>query len=124
MTRRLPILTASLILLLAAPGAAPALDEPERLRLVGERAFADGLHAVARRALERLVAEHPNDPGLPGALLLLGRVRLTLGDTEAALEAFRRVQTQPAPGSPLEGKFWEAEALYRLGRFAEARAAY
>jgi TolA-binding protein len=125
MTRRLPILlTASLVLLLVAPGAAPALDEPARLRLVGERAFADGLHAVARRALERLVAEYPNDPGLPAALLLLGRVRLTLGDAESALEAFRRVQTQPAPGSPLEGKFWEAEALYRLGRFAEARAAY
>src|SRR3990170_5148541 len=107
MTRRLPILlTASLVLLLATPGAAPALDEPARLRLVGERAFADGLHAVARRALERLVAEYPNDPGLPAALLLLGRVRLTLGDVESALEAFRRVQTQPAPGSPPAGEFW------------------
>ncbi len=126
MTRRLPILAASFVVFYAALGATAvrALDEPERLRLVGERAFADGLHAVARRALERLVAEYPGEPGLPGALLLLGRVRLTLGDAESALEAFRRVQTLPAPGSPLEGKFWEAEALYRLRRFAEARAAY
>ena len=125
MTRRLPVLAASLLLLAAlGPTPARALDEPARLRLVGERAFADGLHAVARRALERLVAEHPADPGLPGTLLLLGRVRLTLGDEESALEAFRRVQALPAPGSPLEGKFWEGETLYRLHRFAEARAAY
>jgi len=126
MTRRLSVLAASLVLLLAALGATPAraLDEAARLRLVGERAFADGLHLVARRALERLVAEYPGDPGFPGALLLLGRVRLTLGDVESALEAFRRLQTLPAPGSPLEGKFWEAEALYRLRRFAEARTAY
>lgn len=126
MTSRLPLLTASLVLLLSTLAAPPAraLDEPDRLRLVGEHAFADGLYPLARRALEQLVAEYPNDARLPATLLLLGRARLALGDVESALEAFRRLQTLPPPGSPLEGKFWEAEALFRLKRFAEARAAY
>jgi TolA-binding protein len=127
MNRRLSRLTAFVLLALALSAVPPAtaLDEPARLWLVGERAFADGLHALARRALERLVAEHPTDHRLPGAVLLLGRARLALGDTEAALEAFRRAQTfDPAPGRPLEAKFWEGEALFRAKRFAEARSAY
>jgi TolA-binding protein len=102
-----------------------ALDEPDRLWLVGERAFADGLQPVARRALERFVAEYPNDPRLPAALLLLGKARLALGDAESALEAFRRAQAAPAPGAPPpEAKFWEAEALFQVKRYAEAGAVY
>ncbi len=126
MTRRLRPVTALLLLLTVAFASTPAwaLDEPARLRLVGERAFGDGLYAVARRALERLVAEYPNDPKLPETLLTLGRARLALGDGEAALEAFRRAEKLPAAGPPLEAKFWQGEALYRLRRFAEARAAY
>jgi len=58
-------------------------------------------------------------------VLLLGRARLTTGDADTALDAFRRAQLfQPPPGRPLEPKFWEAEALFRLRRFAEARTAY
>src|SRR5882762_709880 len=126
MMRRLPPFTGFLLVLMVALPAVPthALDEPERLRLVGERAFADGLYAVARRALERLAVDYPNDPKLPATLLLLGRARLALGDAESALEAFRRLDKLPAPGSPLEVKFWQGEALLRLRRFAEARAAY
>ena len=126
MMRRLPRVTAVLLVLMVALPAVPthALDEPERLRLVGERAFADGLYAVARRALERLADEYPKDPKLPAALLVLGRARLALGDAEAALEAFRRLEKLPAPGSPHEVKFWQGESLLRLRRFAEARTAY
>jgi TolA-binding protein len=127
MNRRLSCLTAFVLLALALSPAPPAsaLDEPDRLWLVGERAFTDGLHALARRALERFVADHPADRRLPGAVLLLGKARLALGDGEAALEALRRAQTfDPPPGQPLEGKFWEAEALFRLKRVAEARTAY
>src|SRR5439155_253126 len=90
-----------------------------------ERATADGIVPVARRALERFVQEFPKDSRLADAVLLLGRARLAVGDNEAALEAFKRAQTfQPPPGRPLEVKFWEGEALFRLRRFADARAAY
>src|SRR5256884_156681 len=105
--------------------AARAVEEADRLFLVGERATADGIVPVARRALERFVQEFPKDSRLPDAVLLLGRARLAVGDNEAALEAFKRAQTfQPPPGRPLEVKFWEGEALFRLRRFADARAAY
>ena len=126
MTRRLLSVSALTSILLAALPAPPALalDEAARLWLVGERAFGDGLHALARRALERFVAEYPNDGRLSSAVLLLGRARLALGDPESALEAFRRLRTLPPAGDPMEAKFWEAEALLRVRRLAEARAAY
>jgi TolA-binding protein len=127
MKRRLSILSASAALLLAVSSASPAiaLDEPERLWLVGSSAFADGLYPLARRALERFVTENPDDKRAPDAFLMLGKARLNGGDAEAALEAFRLAQTfTPQPGGPLEVKLWEAESLLRLKRFAEARAAY
>ncbi len=126
MTRRWPFLSASVVLLVATLFAPPvrALDEPERLRLVGERAFADGLYPIARRVLERFVADYPKDERIGDALLLLGRARFALGDAESALEAFRRAQASAPSAASLEAKFWEAETLFRLRRFAEARAAY
>src|SRR5438876_629098 len=77
MTRRWPFLSASVVLLVATlfPPPARALDEPERLRLVGERTFADGLYPIARRVLERLVADYPKDDRIGDALFLLGRSR-------------------------------------------------
>src|SRR2546430_7197133 len=125
MMRRLPRVTAVLLVLMVAlpPVLTHAIDEPERLGLVGERASADGLYAVARRALERLTDEYPKDPKLPAALLVLGRARLALGDAEAALEAFRRLEKLPAPGSPHEVKFWQGGSRLRLRRFAQARTA-
>jgi len=127
MKRRLRILSASAALLLAVSSAPPtaALDEHERLWLVGSSAFADGLFPLARRVLERFVVDQPDDRRVPDAFLMLGKARLNVGDAEAALEAFRLAQTfTPPPGSPLEVKLWEGEALLRLQRFAEARAAY
>ena len=104
---------------------AAAIDEPERLWLVGERAFADGLYPVARRALERFVDRYPSDSRAPEALLLLGKSRLTLGEIEPALDAFRRASAAtPRPGQGSETRFWEGEALFRLKRYAEARTAY
>jgi TolA-binding protein len=110
-------------ILLALP--AFALEEADRLWLVGERAMADGLPALARRSLERFVEGYGQDRRVPEAMLLLGRARLTTGDAEGALEAFRRAQKfQPPPGRSQEAKFWEGEALFRLRRFADARTAY
>src|SRR2546422_3967933 len=104
MARRWPLLSASVVLLVATLSAPPAraLDEPERLRLVGERAFADGLYPLARRVLERFVAEYPNDPHAGSALFLLGRARFALGDTESALEALRRAQAAISPAERSE----------------------
>jgi TolA-binding protein len=116
---------ALLFAFLAVSPSASALEEPERLWLVGERAYADKLYAVSRRALERFVSQFPKDPRVPAAVLMLGRARLALADVPGALEAFRRAQTlSPPPGDPLEARFWEAEALFRLKRYPEARAAY
>jgi TolA-binding protein/predicted negative regulator of RcsB-dependent stress response len=102
-----------------------ALEEADRLWLVGERAFADTLYPIARRALERFVTLYPSDPRTADATLMLARTRLALNDPAAALEAFRRAQTfVPMPGQPLEARFWEAETLFRLKRYGEARVAY
>jgi TolA-binding protein len=125
--RRVPSVPACLavVLVLSVVSPAAALDDADRLWLVGERSFADGLYPVARRTLERFVTQYPKDARLPEAVLLLGKARLRAGDADGALDAFKRAQTlSPAPGRSQESRFWEAEALFRLKRFAEARGAY
>ena len=92
---------------------------------MGERAFADGLYPIARRALDRFVVEYPSDTRIAPAMLLLGRSRLALGEPDKALDAFRRLRPiATLPAQQVEGRFWEAESLYRLKQFAAARAAY
>ena len=111
--------------LLAWPGSALAVSEPERLWTVGDRAFQDGLFAQSRRMLERLVERYPSDSRVPDATLLLGKARLSQGQPEAALQAFRQAQTfSPVPGRPDEARFWEGETLFRMKRYPEARAIY
>ena len=123
--RRTSAFVALLFAFLAVSPSVFAIEEPERLWLVGERAYADKLYAVSRRALERFVAQFPADPRLPAAIFMIGKARMALGDLPAAVEAFRRAQTlSPPPGEPLEARFWEAELLFRLKRYPEARVAY
>jgi TolA-binding protein len=120
-------LLSACLLVLATASALPAfaLTEADRLWLVGEKAYADGLSSLARRVLERFVAEAKSDPRLPDAVLLLGKARLAVGDSEPAMEAFRRAQSFiPPPGRRFEPKFWEAEALFRMKRFGESRSIY
>src|SRR2546426_3870443 len=128
MKRRAPCVSAGFALLLLVASLvspAAAIEEADRLWLVGERAFADGLFPASRRALERFVAQYPNDSRLPEAVLLLGKARLQAGDAQAALEAFKRAETMtPPPGRAQEPRFLEAETLFRLKRFADAHAAY
>ena len=127
MTRRLLSISALASILLAGLPASPALalEEADRLWLVGDRAFADGLYPVSRRALDRFVVEYPNDTRIAPAMLLLGRSRLALGEPEKALDAFRRLRAiATLPAQQLEGRFWEAESLYRLKQYAAARSAY
>jgi TolA-binding protein len=114
-----------LVLAAAVPSPALALDESDRLFLVGDKAVADGLHSLAVRALERFVADYPNDGRIGLATLLLGRAWLGVGLHERALEAFRRAQTlTPPSGPPSDARLWEGEALFRLKRYAEARTAF
>jgi TolA-binding protein len=126
MKRCAPRISAGIaLLLLSLVSPAAAIEEADRLWLVGERAFADGLYAASRHALERFVTDYQKDRRAPEAVLLLGKARLQTGDLEEALEAFKRAETMtPAPGRPQEARFWEAEALFRLKRFADARSAY
>src|SRR6266481_4197919 len=86
MKRRAPCVVAGFALVLLAVflvSPAAAIEEADRLWLVGERAFADGLYPAARRALERFVAQYPKDSRLPEAVLLLGKARLQTGDAAA-----------------------------------------
>jgi TolA-binding protein len=127
MTRRRSLIATLVALLLAGSGIpqALAIDEAERLWLVGERSFADALYPLARRTLERFVDRYPNDQRVPQAVLMLGKARLALGDLAPALEAFQRAtKFNPPPGKGFEARFWEAETLFRLKRYQEARAAY
>jgi TolA-binding protein len=116
---------AALLVLLVAVAPVSALDEADRLFMVGERSLADRFYPVARRALERFVAQYPGDPRAPRALVMLGKARLALNDAQSALEAFTRAQSAlTVPAEVLEAKFWRAESLFRLKRFSEARTAY
>ena len=113
------------ILLLLSAVPAMALDEADRLWLIGRNAVADGLYPLARTALGRFINEYPADARMPEATFLLGKTRLAMGDPEGALNLLRRVQTvSPAPPWRLEARFWEGEALFRLKRYQDARAAY
>jgi len=127
MKRRLAIVAALALASLLIPAVSPvsALEEADRLFLVGERAMADRFFPVARRALERFAVQFPDDARQPRALLMLGKARLQLNDPESALEALTRAQSSlTAAAEVQEVKFWQAEALFRLKRFAEARTAY
>jgi len=119
------LLLAGLVAVVVPVGPALALDEPDRLLLVGEKAFEDGLYPLSRRVLERFVDKFPTDKRAGDATLLLGKARLSQGAADAALEAFKKALAMtPAPGKPQEARFWEAETLYRMKRFNDARAAY
>lgn len=107
------------------PRAAVAMGEPDRLWTVGSHAFDDALYPLARRTLERFVERYPADPRAPEAMLLIGKARFSQKAFQTALEAFRDAgRVAPPPGRPGEVRFWEAETLFRLNRFAEARDAY
>lgn len=119
------LLLAGLVAVVAPAGPAFALYEPDRLLLVGEKAFDDHLYALSRRMLERFVEKFPTDSRVGDATLLLGKVRLEQGAPDAALETFKKALAMtPVPGKPQEARFWEAETLYRMKRFNDARTAY
>src|SRR3989441_11513188 len=106
MKRRAPRISAGIALVfLSLVSPAAAIEEADRLWLVGERAFADGLYPASRRALERFVAQYPKDARQPEAVLLLGQARLQAGDAPAAPGPFKRAPVAtPGPGPPPEAR--------------------
>lgn len=116
---------AFLLVPLLLPGSVAAQGEADRLWLVGSHAFADQLHPLALRVLERFVERYPTDGRVPEATLLIGKTQLTLGEMAPALESFKQARRfAPPPGQPGEARFWEGETLFQLKRYQEARAAY
>ena len=124
--RALPILlSVALLVVTVSAGPALALDEADRLMLVGEKSYEDGLYPLSQRMLDRFIERFPGDKRAGEAMLLLGKARLSGGSLEAALDAFKKTEGfSPVPGKPQEARFWEAETLYRMKRFTDARAAY
>ncbi|MBI5595610.1 MAG: rhomboid family intramembrane serine protease [Elusimicrobia bacterium] len=99
------------------------LSAPAQLWAADRLARAGHPH-MARSALERFLARHPQDPNLPHALSLLGFVHQNfLGDLDSALAAWRRALSHPAASGALlkdlDARIKPAEA--RLKRtFTEA----
>lgn len=123
--RRLLTLGVASFLSIWPPGEARAIGEADRLWLLGEGAFADRLYPVSSRVLERFLKKYPDERRAAEATLLLGKSQFGLGDFQHALENFRKAQRfSPPPGRPEEARFWEAEALFRLKRYGEARTVY
>jgi TolA-binding protein len=123
-------LTRLLVLLLGlaalAGPAAAAVSEPDRLWTVGVQAFDDGLYDVTYRELGRfLQVAKPDDPRRGDAAVLRGKAAFALRRYAEALTEFRAAETLPlrtfAAGEPI---FWEAEVLFRLRRFDQARERY
>ena len=126
----MPTLSRLLLLLLAvaafAGPVAAAVPEADRLWTVGVQAFDDGLYDVTYRELGRfLKAAKPDDPRRGDAAVLRGKAAFALRRFPDALTEFRAAEGLPlrafAVGEPV---FWQAEMLFRLRRFDQARERY
>lgn len=83
-------LGSGLLALATWPATAVAIDEADRLWMVGDQAFEDKLYSVSRRALERFIDRYPTDKRIPEATLLLGKARFSQKAFPGALEAFKQ----------------------------------
>ena len=75
------------------------------------RAALAGSPADAERSYRQIVVDYPTSPRVDDALLQMGKLELTRGDREAALQHFQRLTTEHAD-SPLRAKasYWTARA--------------
>jgi TolA-binding protein len=107
-----------------APAAA-AISEADRLWTIGASAFEDGLYDQAYRVLGRFVEVAPEDQRRGDASVLRGKAALEMGRHDEALAEFQAAETRPTQRIPAgEAIFWQAEILYRLRRFEDARTLY
>src|SRR5262249_31159199 len=124
MTRTLlPILAlASLLVVVLSAPFALALDEADRLWLVGEQASAEGrpprggARPAARRPGGRCAPASRNERRHPRPLPRRGRARRGRGAAGPALAPSRRLKAAAPATQRVEARFWEAEALYRSRR--------
>lgn len=119
-------LVLSLLLLLVFPDLSSAsVPAPDRLWIVGSRAFEDTLYALAHRELGRFLEAFPDDPRRGDALFLRAKAAFALGRYAEALGEFEAAEFVPltlfTPGEPI---YWQGEALFKLRRFAEAQERY
>jgi len=108
--------------LLAGLPASPALaiDEADRLWLVGERSFADGCTRSRAGCSERS-SSSTRATAVAAAIFYSGDRGVALGDSDKALDASADYGRSPrCPRSKLEGRFWEAEGTHRLKRCRRA----
>lgn len=104
------------------PKLPPADPEAVREMQAGVRALKLGGPEASERALARLREAVRRDPGLWEAWHDLGVVHFSLGDDDAAIDAFSRaVKINPAHTPALEAR---AEAYRRAGETKKARADY
>ena len=101
-----------------------ALPPAEHLRRAGiylaNRLFSDG-----RAHWEALVENYPNDPGVPAALLGMGRSYYVERRYEDARKVYERLaRTYPDTKEGREGLNFSASSLLRMGRGAQAADRY
>jgi TolA-binding protein len=102
-----------------------AISEPDRLWVVGTKAFEDALYDLAYRELSRFSLVAPTDPRRGDAVFLRAKAAFALGRHDDALAAFRAAETLPLRvATDGEAIFWQGETLFRLKRFDEARERY
>jgi TolA-binding protein len=100
--------------------AALARLNAEELFARGTSAYANGEWARAAASFERLVVSYPESPHLVLAQYNAGLARERLGDWEEARQHFAAISQPRGTGDGLDAAFHLAEALYHLGRYAEA----
>src|SRR5262249_58049965 len=92
------VILAGLVAIVAPAPPAHALDEADRVYLVGGKAFEDRLYPLSRRMLERFLGKFPSDPREGTDTLLLGLAQLPAGTAvPAALALTNNLAQIPEP---------------------------
>jgi soluble lytic murein transglycosylase len=101
-----------------------ALPPSEHLRRAGIY-LANRLFSDARRHWEALVENYPTDPGVPAALLGMGRSYYVERRYDDARKVYERLaRTYPDTKEGREGLNFSASSFLRMGRGAEAAERY
>jgi tetratricopeptide (TPR) repeat protein len=99
-----------------------AAKSDQQLLAIGDAASASGDHARAAAAFDHLADLHPRSPYHAEALLRSGLAHRRLGHWQIAAERFRQLADGPPGRDADEARLLLAEALWRQGRRADARA--
>lgn len=107
---------------LGQPDADLAAKDDQQLLAIGDTASASEDHARAAAAFDHLADLHPSSPHHAEALLRSGLAHRRLGHWEIAAERFRQLADGPQGRAADDARLLLAEALYRQGQRADARA--